>query len=192
MISSAQSAGFEPHHLLLVLALLLITASIFSMWKKRNAQRSKRVTGREQLQQLREKERVRGDLESLMVEVEQLARQMSSQLDAKSHQLEALIDEADRRIADLRQLEDERTPSRQAPDVAEQRVEETAPPTAPPPTVSTPSASPSSESGVHDALPHRVYELADRGLAAEQIADQLDEHAGKVELILALRNTGKT
>jgi len=189
MISSAQSIPFEPHHLLLVLALALITASLLSMWKKRKSQRSKRVTGREQLGQLREKERVRGDLESLMVEVEQLARQMSAQLDAKSHRLEQLLDEADRKIAELQRSRDDHA-ERDAADASEPGLEEPSMST-PPPTVGAPSP-PGPDPAVRDALPHRVYELADQGLAAEQIADQLDEHAGKVELILALRNTGQT
>lgn len=38
-----------------------------------------------------------------------------------------------------------------------------------------------------DPLTRTVYELADEGKTAVQIARQLDEHLGKVELILALR-----
>lgn len=38
-----------------------------------------------------------------------------------------------------------------------------------------------------DPLADSVYQLADDGLGPEQIARQLDEHVGKVELILALR-----
>jgi len=38
-----------------------------------------------------------------------------------------------------------------------------------------------------DALTRRVYELADAGLSSVEIASQLQEHTGKIDLILALR-----
>ncbi|MCC7409546.1 MAG: hypothetical protein IT442_15890, partial [Phycisphaeraceae bacterium] len=38
------------------------------------------------------------------------------------------------------------------------------------------------------SLSRSVYQLADQNLSAEQIARQLGEHVGKVELILALRD----
>jgi len=41
-----------------------------------------------------------------------------------------------------------------------------------------------------DPLTASVYELADRGLQSVAIAQNLDEHVGKVELILALRSSG--
>ena len=40
-----------------------------------------------------------------------------------------------------------------------------------------------------DSLTSGIYELADRGLSPIAIAQDLDEHVGKVELILALRPT---
>jgi hypothetical protein len=38
-----------------------------------------------------------------------------------------------------------------------------------------------------ESLTARVYEHADRGESPQEIARRLDEHVGKVELILALR-----
>ena len=40
-----------------------------------------------------------------------------------------------------------------------------------------------------DPLARSVYQLADEGMEPTQIAQQLDEHIGKIELILALRAT---
>jgi hypothetical protein len=41
-----------------------------------------------------------------------------------------------------------------------------------------------------DPVVRRVYELSDAGRAPAEIARELDEHIGKVELILALRQAG--
>ena len=59
------------------------------------------LTPREQLERMKQQRGVRGDLKEIMAEVEQLARRFSAQLDAKTHHLERLIDEADQRIERL-------------------------------------------------------------------------------------------
>jgi hypothetical protein len=46
---------------------------------------------------------------------------------------------------------------------------------------------PSPAAPLLDPLTRSVYEHADTGLSALEIAQQLDEQVGKVELILALR-----
>jgi hypothetical protein len=49
------------------------------------------------------------------------------------------------------------------------------------------AASINEAAGSDDPLARRVYELADGGMDAVAIARQLNEHVGKVELMLALR-----
>jgi len=39
-----------------------------------------------------------------------------------------------------------------------------------------------------DLVSRKVYELADEGVPSVEIAKRLDQHLGKVELILALRD----
>lgn len=51
-----------------------------------------------------------------------------------------------------------------------------------------PSPLPNNSGGEAPDLSHIIYQLADDGLSPVQIAQQLSQHTGKVELILALRN----
>jgi hypothetical protein len=52
---------------------------------------------------------------------------------------------------------------------------------------SQPAAAPAALRDTSDPVMREVYALADEGKSAMEIATQLDEHAGKVELMLALR-----
>lgn len=161
---------------------LILMAVMFSLKKRRGAKPLQ--TPAERIDEIKQQRGLRGDLEQLMVEIEQLARRMGSQLDAKTIELERLIDQADARIATLRELE-----------------QETARHSGPPASSSAPSASsapPASATGrgptaveieqrPADPLSRSVYDLADQGHDPMAIARKLDEHIGKVELILALR-----
>jgi hypothetical protein len=95
------------------------------------------------------------------------ARRLGAQLDNKARRLEVLIREADERIAALDQggANHARVP-------AADTLREAAPLPNPPPL---------------DPLTRSVYDHADSGLSPLEIAQQLDEQVGKVELILALR-----
>ncbi len=129
---------------------------------RRNAARP---SSRELIEQLKAPVRLSSDAHSYTADLEQIARRLSAQLDNKARRLENLIDEADRRIAAMGALSD--------------------PPAAPP----APSSRPTGGNGNRspDALTAAVYERADAGLSSVEIAQQLDEQVGKVELILALR-----
>lgn len=167
--------------MLLPAGLVLITIALFARLRKRHRRRAAGDTGsrddgltaRERVERYRQEKGVRGDLQTLMVEIEQLARHMGAQLDAKTVQLERLIQQADDRLDRLRRATDDNaaapappTPIRQAHEPPVDRVE------------------------VGDPLSRSVCELADQGLAPIDIARHLDEHVGKVELILALRKAG--
>ncbi|MEX0886795.1 MAG: hypothetical protein WD009_10195 [Phycisphaeraceae bacterium] len=141
---------------------------------------------RERLAQAREKHAMRGDLDQVMVEIEQFAKRFGSQLDAKTIKLERLVRQADARIEQLRRLSDAGTgepsaddPAPPTPDAAAGRLDMDWSPGA---ESSADAAAPD-----EDALRRNVYDLADQGLAAGQIARRLDEHVGKIELVLALR-----
>ncbi len=149
------------------LGIALIVLALMAFARKRRQRAAGGPTAREQIERSRQAQSVRGDLESLMVEIEQLARRMGAQLDAKSVQLERLIREADERLAQLERPRDLPPPTR-ASRASPTPVDE--PP--PPPT---------------DPLTRSVHDLADQGLTPVAIAQKLDEHVGKVELILALR-----
>jgi len=108
---------------------------------------------------------VEKQMTELLVELEQMARQMTAQLDTRAARLEALIREADEKIAQLQDAGNG---------------------------VSAPGRSIEASSAVllpslPDPRHAPVYELADQGLSAWQIARQLNRPNGEIELILALR-----
>ena len=102
------------------------------------------------------------DTHMYTAKLQDTARRLSGQLDNKARRLEVLIDEADQRIAAL------------------------GAPAEPASRRATEPASGNSERQP-DELTRAVYEQADAGRSALEIAQQLDEQVGKVELILALR-----
>ncbi|MCC6580986.1 MAG: hypothetical protein IT440_11145 [Phycisphaeraceae bacterium] len=145
-----------------LLGLIMILFAVLRLRARKRP--TQQITAQEQLERLKQARGVRGDLEQVMVEVEELSRRFSAQLDAKAMQLEKLIAEADQRIARLSQL----------PAGTPTNMVFTSAPAAPPP-----------ES--EDPLTRRVHQLADAGLTSDQIAAETKEHIGKIELILALR-----
>lgn len=195
-----------------VLGVLLILMSVLMGIRKRRRRQANQVTAREQLERGRDQRAVRGDLESLMVELEQMSRRLASQLDAKSIQLERLIAQADERIEAMKRADQHQNASptpdpgekadasgREGPDHEPQRLIK-ATPTAP--TASTLEEVSAALSHAVEATSHSdggseppddaaraVYELADAGHSPTQIAQQLDDDVGKIELILALRDS---
>lgn len=151
---------------------LLIVMGLMMRLHKRRRQQGQRLTAREQLERASQQQALRNDLEQVMVEVEQLAKRLGAQLDAKAVRLEQLIRQADARITALGGLDQRDAPA----------------PSAFPSDDPPPDRAPSGiDAAQADALSRSVCELADRGLSPVQIARELGEHVGKVELILALR-----
>lgn len=151
--------------LLPAVGLALIVMGLMMTLRARRRRESTRLTAREELERMRQRDGVRGDLEQLMVEIEQLAKRMSAQLDAKSVELESLLRRADAAVSELRRLSESPRPGAGKP--AEPAAE----------------SRPAAEA---DPLARRVCALAAEGLTPVDIARRLDEHVGKVELILAL------
>ena len=121
---------------------------------------------------------VERQMETLLVELSEMSRKMTAQLDTRAAKLEALIQEADVKIATLQTamqneaiapqrfamklpaMEKQREPAREL-DPEPERVPEQ-----------------------HSA----VYRLADAGRSPGQIASELQRPSGEIELILALRS----
>jgi hypothetical protein len=104
---------------------------------------------------------VEKQMETLLVELSGMARQITAQLDTRAAKLEALIHEADEKIAALQASP---APRPEAPGIA--------------------GAEPAQ---LDDPRHMPVYVLADAGMNAPQIAQRLSRPVGEVELILALR-----
>ena len=160
--------------LMLAAVLLLLTLLMYNI-RKQSRGRGERPDPRQRLDQQKQAGGMQNDLREMMVELEKVTRQFSSQLDARSRKLEKLIEQADQRIATLQRLgqgtgQDGQPRESSPPATAASEGHIETPPAAEP----TPIAK-------------KVYQLADAGCDAAQIARELDEHIGKIELILALR-----
>ena len=117
---------------------------------------------------LSQQKTVEREMQNLLVELSNMSRQITAQLDTRSAKLELLIRDADEKIAELRALTG--GDGRSLPNFG-----------------SAPRALVSPAPQDDDPRHAEVYRLADQGLNGPQIAQQLGRHSGEIELILALR-----
>lgn len=119
---------------------------------------------------------VERDMRNLLVEYEQMIRNMTAGLDARAVRLEWLIKQADEKLAALQAAAaapaGDPTPQRDASESARRGV-----PGPTPPDLSGP-----------DPRHAEIYALGDQGLPANDIARKLGRPSGEIELILALRS----
>lgn len=136
-------------------------------------------------------------LERSMAEAEELTRRLAAILDAKAARLEVLIDDADERIGRLESLQG-RTPSEPA-GVQTGEPRASIRPRIDPAALDRARLAqltrergesppePEDEHPPEQDVRERVYQLADGGASAIQIARELDQPVGQVELMLNLR-----
>jgi len=154
---------------------VMLMISVRSKIARRNADR---LSPRELIEQLKAAGRHRGDAQSASAELLESARQLAAKLDNKAARLELLIQQADERISLMSQLSGTGAVGRDGP----ARTGSTEPDRARTPVLA--NGPPLSL----DPLTQSVYELADTGYQPIEIAQELDEQVGKVELILSLRD----
>jgi len=118
---------------------------------------------------LSQQRQIERDMNSLMVEMLDTARQMTAQLDTRAARLEVLMKEADAKLAALKSA----TGGSPLPGVP-------APALISPITPAAPETPP-------DPRHAEVYSMADQGRSPHEIARKLNRPNGEVELILALR-----
>jgi hypothetical protein len=140
---------------------------------------------------------VEEQMSNLLVELSEMARQISAQLDTRAAKLELLIKEADEKIAALRGTIGVNGSA--ASPAAPQAAAEDSSTTTIAPTAHVDSAEQAALSDIKDSPPAapappaadprhtQVYAMADEGRSANEIARALHRPAGEVELILALR-----
>ena len=105
-------------------------------------------------------DQTRRDLDRLLVELEELARRISAEIDTRFAKLETAIHDADQRIAVLQKLKAQDGPDRAQASVSVARSDD------------------------RHAV---VYEMADAGASPIEIAKELGRSPGEVELVLNLR-----
>ncbi len=160
-------------------AVLIILAAIVLMVislrrRSEHRERTPSEVARDYARRVRDHEPVKGDMEALLVEIQEMARQISAQLDTKFAKLDVLIRDADDRIQRLERLTTQA--GRPGVDVT---VDDDGSHTDLAPT-----------DGNGDGLTdeqRKIYGLADAGRTAIEIAQQTGQNPGEVELILALR-----
>jgi hypothetical protein len=113
---------------------------------------------------------VERDMSNLLVELSEMARQITAQLDTRTLKLEMLIKEADDRIDALKAAGRETS-----------RAQNSTPPANGEPSAAAPPEPPI------DPRHLEVYDLIDQGRSPQEIAQKLGRPQGEVELILALR-----
>ena len=154
---------------------VLLMISIRSKIAQRNADR---LSPRELIEQLKAAGRHRVDAQSASAELLDSARELAAKLDNKAARLEVLIQQADERISLMSQLSGTGAVAQDGPPLTR---------AAEPDRARTPVATTGPPISL-DPLTQSVYELADTGFQPIQIAQELDEQVGKVELILSLRD----
>lgn len=133
-----------------------------------------RASGFKSLSQQRAVER---QMQNLLVDFTEMARTMSAQLDSRAAKLEALIEQADQRLAQLRSA------GVTIPSIDQQpRMKLVTDDPPPDPSQTNPDQT--------DPRHAEVYALADEGRGAGEIAARLNRPSGEIELILALRPRG--
>ncbi len=133
------------------------------------------------LKSLSQQRAVERSMQNLLVDLTEMARQISAQLDTRAAKLQALIDQADDRI---RQLRDPHATPQSSDSTSHMRL-------VPGDSTAADTRAESSERPAIDPRHEQVYRLADEGSTACQIAARLNRPTGEVELILALRSADK-
>lgn len=175
------------------LGIAMITSVLLRRWfrKSRRANEDRDRPVREQRERLQNRAE-RDSLDQLMVEVQELTRVCAAQIENRATKLEYLIELADQRLRELERACADAEPTGSVSGRVSNRSDRVVPENRPersPTTRDWSDASEPSYSAVHtdgDPLTKRIHELSQMGLKSIEIARQLDEQVGKVELILAL------
>jgi len=157
--------------LLALFGALLTIIMITTRNRVRTSMQAPRKTARSRWNETNDRRQALREVEDVLVELDQVARQVHGQLDTRFAKLEAVIRDADGRIAKLERLlrAAEGTPTL---DVTLDEIHPDEPD--PEPVMST---------GPHAD----VYRLADAGMSGIEIAQETKKTTGEIELILALR-----
>ncbi len=208
----AESGGYSNSQWLIIIAMIVvITLLLLRSQRRRTQGASPKQYRREIDSATNQSAAIKRDMERLLVELNELARQINAQIDTKFAKLERSIIDADRRITALRILINEAGGDAQSsdpisppPQVPENRFDSLLPPDSSESPISLSSAAAPTapldwtvdDSGIsdsatdEDAAHHQIYTMADQGHKPVEIARALQQSVGEVELILKLRQRG--
>jgi len=158
-------ADFDPltkWSAITVAILTILYATLRPLFRKKDPLEKPHAFG-----SLAQQRAIERQMQNALVEMAEMARQISAQIDTRAAKLEELIRQSDERIAAMKSQ--------------------------PPAPAGAPSLSADSEppsprdSAVADPRHAQIYALADQGHSSRDIAQQLNRPSGEIELILALR-----
>jgi hypothetical protein len=158
----------DPQHAMGIAALIvgvILLAFVMPTRKKRQKLISSAVDDKKRI----DEHRIREATDGLMVEMADLGRQVTNQIDNKISILKELVAQSDANIAKLESLNQNTAPLKET--VLQNTVVET----------------PEDETEAPSETQQKIYDLADEGLSARDIAEKTGERHGEVELILGLR-----
>ena len=165
-----------------LIALLVVGVTLYMIATRNRIRRSAnqpRTASRERFAELQRRSRLGRDIEEVMSDLDELARQVNGKLDLRFAKLETVIRDADARIEQLtRLLRAERGQPTLDVTISDEAVE----PSAPSDADTRPDAS-----DIERPRHADVYDCADKGLTPVDIASKTNRTTGEVELILALR-----
>ena len=169
--------GLANGQIALLIIILGVSATMVITARRRRPRdaNSPRAYAREQIAKLREEEGIKNDIGALLVEVQDISRKMNAQLDTKFCKLERVIRDADERIAGLDRLL-RASEGRSVCDVTVGEADKEAA-----------DANSRRTSGGEKHRHAQVYQLADAGFSAVEIAEQTGQTTGEIKLILAVR-----
>jgi hypothetical protein len=182
----SDSSARDPATTWIAIAIGVITIVYVVLVKPLRAKKNKDPLARPPAESGLARQRgIEREMSSLLVELSDMSRQMTAQLDTRAAKLETLIQEADEKIATLRALSG--GDCRIEGVLAEAKSRE-------PGSLALPDAGVGRLSFADptpmDPRHAEVYDLADEGQSAQEIARHTGRPRGEVELILALRGRG--
>lgn len=127
---------------------------------------------------------VEREMSNLLVELSEMARQVTAQLDTRATKLELLMKEADEKIEALQRLSATSSGTTHTPKPGNQSDAERAALMQP---LDVPPSTPAPPEPAVDPRYAEIYALADEGRSPRDIATRLGRPSGEIELILALR-----
>lgn len=178
-------SGISSTQLVIIAVIIVVTVLMLGNVRRKLRQRgpSPSEYAREQISRLKEHHEIKGDMEQLLVELHEAARRLNAQMDTKAARLEALIRDADERIAGLA--------AASAPDAPTQAAQVGPTPAEHLDVAVDDSTSPAAGQERPDPLRHRIFALAEKGKTPVEIAQDTGVQPGEVELILALHAPGR-
>jgi hypothetical protein len=174
-------AQIDPQSLVIIAGVLIVCTLLLISTRRRMRERTPNLRDyvRQQAAGLRDQQVIKGDMEELLAQLQDLARQINSQIDTRFAKLEACIGDADQRIERLERLL-RRASKIEGLDVTVTDETEPGPARGQPEPIKI------------DPVHQQIYALADAGKPAVQIARELGRTTGEIELILNLRRRANT